>query len=167
MRDKAYRRIDHQVAQLRLWGNALRKKYSLVVELNRGADLLLKRINFFTYVIGMLGAVGMFIVANFQFSVTVFCQESAVITVHLVAALTCFGSGCVYMLLQSFIAFYMYPLYNNRRIGFIRGAIALSAVLCFLTGLAFSDSRAVLRLNPDIWRYISVRFRSFRGWLVL
>uniref|UniRef100_A0A915PM41 CWH43-like N-terminal domain-containing protein n=1 Tax=Setaria digitata TaxID=48799 RepID=A0A915PM41_9BILA len=104
-------------------------RYSLVVELNRGSDHLLKRLNVFTFVVGMLGGVGMFFVANFQ--------ESAVITVHLTSAFVCFGCGCFYMLLQSCLAFYMYPLYNNRRIGFIRSAIALSATLSFVTVIAF------------------------------
>lgn len=68
-----------------------------------------------------------------------FDQETAVITVHFIAAFICFGSGCVYMVLQSYIAFYMYPLYNNRRIGFIRGAIAAFSVVCFVTGRYFSS----------------------------
>lgn len=43
--------------------------------------------------IGMVGAFGMFIVANFQ--------ETAVVRIHIFAAILCFGSGCAYMLLQS------------------------------------------------------------------
>ncbi|OZC10833.1 hypothetical protein X798_02256 [Onchocerca flexuosa] len=119
-------------------------RYSLVVELNRDSDRLLKRMNTFACAIGMLGGVGMFIVANFQ--------ETAVITVHLTGAFLCFGCGCFYMLLQFCLTIYMYPLYNNRRIGFIRGAIALSATLCFVTVISFGVAASVEfhKHHPDL-----------------
>ncbi|KAM3727059.1 DNA damage-regulated autophagy modulator protein [Dirofilaria immitis] len=110
-------------------------RYSLVVELNRDSDHLLKRLNIFAFVIGMVGGVGMFVVANFQ--------ETAVITVHLTGAFLCFGCGCFYMLLQFCLTIYMYPLYNNRRIGFIRGAIALSATLFFVTVISFGVAASI------------------------
>ncbi|VDK75712.1 unnamed protein product [Litomosoides sigmodontis] len=119
-------------------------KYLLVVELNRDSDRLLKRLNVFTYAIGMIGGVGMFVVANFQ--------ESAVITVHLTGAFLCFGCGCFYMLLQFCLTVYMYPLYNSRRIGFIRGAIALCAILCFITVVSFgiAASKEFHKHYPDL-----------------
>ncbi|VDM50273.1 unnamed protein product [Toxocara canis] len=107
----------------------LNLSYSLVSELNRSADLCLKRVNELSLVAGLLGAVGMFFVANFQ--------ETAVLTVHLVSAFVCFGFGCVYMLMQAYISVHMYPLYANRRIGYIRSFIASVAVVSFFIAVVF------------------------------
>ncbi|VDK42676.1 unnamed protein product [Anisakis simplex] len=108
-------------------------RYSLVSELNRSSDLCLKRINELSLVAGLIGAVGMFCVANFQ--------ETALLIVHWTSAFVCFGSGCIYMLIQSYITIHMYPLYANRHIGFVRSFIALIAVISFCTGtLFFIDS---------------------------
>uniref|UniRef100_A0A914ZEG8 DNA damage-regulated autophagy modulator protein 1 n=1 Tax=Parascaris univalens TaxID=6257 RepID=A0A914ZEG8_PARUN len=104
-------------------------RYSLVSELNRSADLCLKRVNELSLVAGLLGAFGMFLVANFQ--------ETAVLTVHLVSAFVCFGSGCVYMIMQAYISVHMHPLYANRRIGVIRSLFAIVAVTSFFVAVTF------------------------------
>lgn len=46
--------------------------YSLIVELNRGSDLLLQNANILGLIAGVLGAVGMFGVANFQVRISFF-----------------------------------------------------------------------------------------------
>ncbi|VDD93045.1 unnamed protein product [Enterobius vermicularis] len=119
-------------------------RYSLIVELNRGSDLLLQNANILGLIAGVLGAVGMFGVANFQ--------ETSVVMIHLVFAFICFGSGCVYMLLQSFITLHMYPLYSNRRIGYIRSSIALISVLLFITSVTFGvlASAEFHKVYPDL-----------------
>lgn len=76
---------------------------------------------------GLLGALGMFIVANWQ--------ETAVVRVHLTGALLSFGSGCIYMLIQSFICFKMFPKFVGKRIVYIRLTIAIASTFCFFLAL--------------------------------
>ncbi|KAL3095332.1 hypothetical protein niasHS_007431 [Heterodera schachtii] len=104
-------------------------RYSLVVELNRSSDLRLRAVNRLAFYVGMLAGLGMFIVAN--------VQETAVFQIHLFGALLCFGSGCVYMLLQSWCTLRMSPLYNDPQIAYIRFVIAIAASLCFVTAFSF------------------------------
>lgn len=112
-------------------------RYSLVVELNRSSDLLLKDVNRVALYTGLLGALGMFIVANFQ--------ETAVIQIHLTGAFMCFGFGCLYMLLQTWVSYRMHPLFVNRRIAYIRGSIALLSSICFVLGI--SQTRVPIRIG--------------------
>uniref|UniRef100_A0A0N5ADD3 DNA damage-regulated autophagy modulator protein 2 n=1 Tax=Syphacia muris TaxID=451379 RepID=A0A0N5ADD3_9BILA len=104
-------------------------RYSLIVELNRGSDLLLQNVNRISLVIGGVGAFGMFGVANFQ--------ETSLAIVHLVFAFLCFGCGCLYMLIESFITLHMHPLFSNRRIGYIRSLIAIISFFLFITAVTF------------------------------
>uniref|UniRef100_A0A183CBA9 DNA damage-regulated autophagy modulator protein 2 n=1 Tax=Globodera pallida TaxID=36090 RepID=A0A183CBA9_GLOPA len=104
-------------------------RYSLVVELNRSSDLKLKAVNRLAFYVGISSGVGMFIVANFQ--------ETAVVQVHLFGAFLCFGSGCVYMLLQSWVTYRMSPLFNGPQIAHIRLAIALAGTISFATAFSF------------------------------
>jgi hypothetical protein len=104
-------------------------RYSLVVELNRSSDLVLKSVNRLALYAGLFGAFGMFIVANFQ--------ETAVIQIHLSGAFVCFGSGTFYMFLQTWISYRMHPLFVGRRIAYIRGIIAVASVVCFLIAVTF------------------------------
>lgn len=64
-------------------------------------------------------------------------QETAVIQIHLTGAFLSFGSGCVYMLIQSWIAFRMHPFLAGKQIAKIRLGIALASVVCFFTGYYF------------------------------
>uniref|UniRef100_A0A915DPA4 CWH43-like N-terminal domain-containing protein n=1 Tax=Ditylenchus dipsaci TaxID=166011 RepID=A0A915DPA4_9BILA len=109
-------------------------RYSLVAELNRSSDLLLKSFNRLNLYAGLLGASGMFLVANFQ--------ETAVIQVHLFGAFLCFGSGCVYMLGQAWISYRMYPLFSGIRIAKIRGVMAIASVCLFFMAFGFGWAAA-------------------------
>ncbi|KAH7732150.1 Frag1/DRAM/Sfk1 [Aphelenchoides avenae] len=119
-------------------------RYSLVVELNRSSDLLLKATNRLAFYAGLLGALGMFIVANFQ--------ETAVIQFHLTGAFMCFGCGCIYMIIQTWITYRMHPLFVNRRIAYIRGAIALVSSVCFVLAvvLGVMASKTFHKYYPDV-----------------
>jgi len=119
-------------------------RYSLVAELNRSSDLVLKTFNRLCLYSGLLGATGMFIVANFQ--------ETAVVQVHLFGAFLCFGSGCIYMIGQSWISYRMYPLFSGIRIAKIRGAMALLSVVLFFTAFGFGmlAARTYHSVFPDL-----------------
>lgn len=114
----------------------------MVVELNNSSDLILKTANQLALYSGVLGAVGMFIVANFQ--------ETAVIQIHLFGAFLCFGSGCVYMLIMTWIAYRMHPLFSGLNIAHTRFAIAFGATICFFTGcsLPFINAGVYYCLPP-------------------
>ncbi|EYC35706.1 hypothetical protein Y032_0997g3342 [Ancylostoma ceylanicum] len=106
-------------------------RYSLVTVIIRDSESnsLLDRVNLVSFVLGVIGALSMMIIANFQ--------ETAVITVHLLAACLCFGFGCIYMMLQSWITVMMYPLYTNRRIGIIRSCITAVSTVSFVVAVSF------------------------------
>ncbi|CAJ0584161.1 unnamed protein product, partial [Mesorhabditis spiculigera] len=109
-------------------------RYSLVKELIRGSDQKIERANGIALFFGLVGAMGMMVVANFQ--------ESAVIKIHLGAAVTCFGSGGLYMTLQSYITLRMYPIFNNRRIGIIRVLISVWSLTTFFVAIGFGTAAA-------------------------
>ncbi|CAJ0962903.1 unnamed protein product, partial [Mesorhabditis belari] len=119
-------------------------RYSLIKELIRGSDKVIEHANKWSLLFGVAGGMGMMVVANFQ--------ESAVIKIHLGAAVTCFGSGGVYMMIQTFITMRMHPLYNNRRIGYIRLGLAAWSVITFTMALTFGTLAAseFHKVYPDL-----------------
>ncbi|KAK6760565.1 hypothetical protein RB195_021866 [Necator americanus] len=121
-------------------------RYSLITVLvhDSDPDPLLGSLNFISLIFGMLGGFAMMIIANFQ--------ETALITVHLSAACLCFGSGCLYMMLQSWITVRMYPLYTNRRIGIIRSCITVVSTVSFIMAVSFGIYAAheFHRYYPDL-----------------
>lgn len=101
-------------------------RYDLIAELNRNSNDLLTLMNKLSYYFGLIGAFGMFLVANFQ--------ESAVIQIHLGGAFLSFGFGCAYMVCQSWISHLMVPLFASRRVAHIRSVLAGVGVIAFFTG---------------------------------
>ena len=69
----------------------------------------------------------MFVVANFQ--------ETAVIWIHLIAAVVCFGGSVIYMLGHSWISHRMVPLYASRQIAHIRTTLAVLGFVAFSIGM--------------------------------
>ncbi|KAI6233919.1 DNA damage-regulated autophagy modulator protein 1 [Aphelenchoides fujianensis] len=118
-------------------------RYNLIAELVRDSNDLLKRLNNYGLYLGTFAATGMFIVANFQ--------ETAVIQIHLFGAFVCFGGGCLYMLIQSWISHLMCPLFAGRRVAYIRSVIAAISVLAFFTALIFGILAAnrFHKFHPD------------------
>jgi len=102
-------------------------RYSLVVELNRGSDAILEKMNEVTLYFGALGAFGMFIVANFQ--------ETALIYIHLFGAILCFGTGVLFMAGTAACSYRMHPIFSNQRIAHVRAAMAAVGVVLFFTSL--------------------------------
>uniref|UniRef100_A0A914DAB2 DNA damage-regulated autophagy modulator protein 2 n=1 Tax=Acrobeloides nanus TaxID=290746 RepID=A0A914DAB2_9BILA len=86
----------------------------------------------------------MFIVANFQ--------ETAVIVIHLIGAISCFGVGTLYMIAQSWITYRMCPLFCSKRIGYIRISLAIGSIVCFLIALGFGIAAANTfhKYHPDL-----------------
>lgn len=104
-------------------------RYSLVAVLIRDSDKVMDNVNIASFCIGMVGGFAMLIVGN--------VQETALIAIHLLAAFICFGSGCLYTILQSWITIRMHPLYTNRRIGVVRATISAIATISFAIAVSF------------------------------
>ena len=104
-------------------------RYSLIVELNRSYDEMLKLVNKISFYFGLLGAFGMFIVANFQ--------ETAVVIIHFSAAVTCFGGSVLYMICHAWISHRMVPLYASRRVAHWRTLFAVVGAILFIIGKLF------------------------------
>ncbi|KAI6177376.1 hypothetical protein M3Y97_00900300 [Aphelenchoides bicaudatus] len=100
-------------------------RYDLIAELNRNSNDMLTIINKLSWYFGMIGAFGMFLVANFQ--------ESAVIQVHLTGAFLSFGFGCVYMLCHAGLSHLMVPLFASRRVAHIRTVLSVVGIFAFFT----------------------------------
>jgi len=110
-------------------------RHRLVAELNRGADKILKNLNFMSVLVSVVAFVGMLGVANFQ--------ETAILVVHMTSAFMCFGCACAYFVMQAAVTFRMYPLYNGRRICYIRAFIAFASVASFATSVLFGTLASV------------------------
>ena len=107
---------------------------------NEKRDVKLNKLNRAALYFGLLGGFGMFIVANFQ--------DTALHSVHLLGAVSCFGFGAIYMLLQSMISYRLQPVFCNKLIAHIRLLIAVLSVIFFITGwilnLSFTINDAVI-----------------------
>nr|XP_015207481.1 PREDICTED: DNA damage-regulated autophagy modulator protein 1 [Lepisosteus oculatus] len=76
-------------------------RYKFLEKLNETADRLDPRLNLAALCVGIIGCLGMCVVATFQ--------ETAIMVVHDLGALLAFVSGVIYILLQSIISYKMRP----------------------------------------------------------
>lgn len=86
---------------------------------------LIPQLNRAALVLGLVAALGLSIVANFQ--------ETNLLTVHLIGALLCFGPGTLYIWLQTALSFLVAPIINKRPMAFVRLAISFTCTIAFLT----------------------------------
>ncbi|CAD5216012.1 unnamed protein product [Bursaphelenchus okinawaensis] len=119
-------------------------RYSLIAELNRSSNILLKRLNRIALYFGTIGGIGMCIVANFQ--------ETAVVKIHLFGALNCFGFGGLYMILQSIISHIMCPLFAGRRAANVRSVLAIVSVIAFFVAVYYGVAAVNMfhKFHPDL-----------------
>ncbi|XP_067144351.1 DNA damage-regulated autophagy modulator protein 1-like [Centruroides vittatus] len=73
---------------------------------------------------GWIGAFGVTLVANFQ--------ETSVSIVHFIGTFIAFGSGIVYMWLQTVMSYYAYPLLNSLAVARVRLGLVLTSSVCFI-----------------------------------
>ncbi|XP_076751306.1 DNA damage-regulated autophagy modulator protein 1 isoform X1 [Xylocopa sonorina] len=93
--------------------------------LERGKDLIKKRIINATAYCGGLACFGLNILANFQ--------DSHVVTAHMVGAITCFTAGTIYFCLQTYLSHKMVPTVNNRIVVYIRATLSLLTLISTIT----------------------------------
>ena len=85
------------------------------------------RINYLSFVIGIISCLGLTVVANFQ--------EINLRAVHLTGAITCFTCGLIYCMLQTWISHLGHPLLNTKFIAKIRFALTTLMFVSYLTSL--------------------------------
>lgn len=88
----------------------------------------------------------MSVVANFQ--------ETNLLRVHMIGALTCFSSGVIYSWLQTWITFKSYPHLNTKMMCYVRSVLCLIMIitfnLCFWLGP--EAMKHFTGSNPRKWR---------------
>ncbi|XP_073476425.1 DNA damage-regulated autophagy modulator protein 1 isoform X2 [Aquarana catesbeiana] len=103
-------------------------RYKIVLEQNNRSAFLCRYFNSVSLAIGIIGCIGMGIVASFQ--------ETSVTKVHDAGALATFGCGVIYILLQSIISYKSCPEWNRRVICHIRMSISVLSCLAVFPMIA-------------------------------
>uniref|UniRef100_A0A8C3DD99 CWH43-like N-terminal domain-containing protein n=1 Tax=Corvus moneduloides TaxID=1196302 RepID=A0A8C3DD99_CORMO len=119
-------------------------RYLLTEKQNETSHFVRSSCNMFTLCIGLMGCTGMGIVATFQ--------ELAVPSVHDIGALVAFGSGVVYITLQSIISYKSCPRWNTYFVCHIRMAISVISCIAFIPSILYavlSENLFYVSLHQD------------------
>ncbi|XP_012057515.1 PREDICTED: DNA damage-regulated autophagy modulator protein 1-like [Atta cephalotes] len=104
----------------------IRHRQVLQWQIERGHDLVDKKVIAVTTCCGILACFGLDILANFQ--------EARVIAAHMVGAMTCFSAGTLYFCLQTYLSYKMIPAVNGIIIVYLRAILsALTLILTIAT----------------------------------
>ena len=85
------------------------------------------RLNYLSFVIGLISCLGLTLVANFQ--------EMNLRAVHLTGAITCFTCGLIYCILQTWVSYLGHPLLNTYFIAKIRLSLTTLMFFSYLTSM--------------------------------
>ncbi|NWY47642.1 DRAM1 protein, partial [Sylvia atricapilla] len=114
-------------------------RYLLIEKQNESSHFVRSSCNMFTLCIGLMGCTGMGIVATFQ--------ELAVPSVHDIGALVAFGSGVVYITLQSLISYKSCPRWNTYLVCHIRMAISVISCIAFIPMIVFASKVSMTKID--------------------
>ncbi|RLW00289.1 hypothetical protein DV515_00009205 [Chloebia gouldiae] len=114
-------------------------RYLLIEKQNESSQFVRSSCNMFTLCVGLMGCTGMGIVATFQ--------ELAVPSVHDIGALVAFGSGVVYITLQSIISYKSCPQWNTYFVCHIRMAISVISCIAFITMIVFASKISMTKID--------------------
>ncbi|XP_066040741.1 DNA damage-regulated autophagy modulator protein 1 [Chamaea fasciata] len=114
-------------------------RYLLIEKQNESSHFVRSSCNMFTLCIGLMGCTGMGIVATFQ--------ELAVPSVHDIGALVAFGSGVVYITLQSLISYKSCPRWNTYFVCHIRMAISAISCIAFIPMIVFASKVSMTKID--------------------
>ncbi|GAB1608179.1 DNA damage-regulated autophagy modulator protein 2-like, partial [Argonauta hians] len=121
-------------------------------------------VNKISFGFGLLAAIGMSIVGNFQ--------ESNVLVVHVIGAFMVFGIGSVYEILQTIISYMMYPMYNGKTIIIIRLVLCIFSVIFFImtftaAGIAGNEYKGdPLKWKPELEGFAYHILSTSSEWLL-
>ncbi|XP_068047092.1 DNA damage-regulated autophagy modulator protein 1 isoform X3 [Anomalospiza imberbis] len=114
-------------------------RYLLIEKQNESSHFVRSSCNMFTLCVGLMGCAGMGIVATFQ--------ELAVPSVHDIGALVAFGSGVIYITLQSIISYKSCPRWNTSFVCHIRMAISVISCIAFITMIVFASKISMTKID--------------------
>ncbi|XP_058164611.1 DNA damage-regulated autophagy modulator protein 1 [Dasypus novemcinctus] len=135
-------------------------RYKIVEKQNQFYYFSTPVFNLVSLVLGLVGCIGMGIVANFQ--------ELAVPVVHDGGALLAFICGVVYTLLQSIISYKAYPHWNSLLMCHIRMAISAVSCAAVVPMIACASLISITKLewNPKEKDYIYHVVSAICEWTV-
>ncbi|XP_075065370.1 DNA damage-regulated autophagy modulator protein 1 isoform X2 [Mixophyes fleayi] len=105
-------------------------RYKIIEEQTSRGTFLCKWFNLISLLIGILGCIGMGIVASFQ--------ETSVTKVHDAGALIAFIGGVIYIFLQSIISYKSCPQWNKKRTCHIRMTISVISMIALFPMIVFA-----------------------------
>jgi len=131
-----------------------------------GKNVKILRINYVSFVIGLISCLGLTVVANFQ--------EIDLKIVHLTGAITCFTSGLLYCILQTWISFLGYPLLNTHYTAKLRLTLTTLMFCTYITALVLGpyavriyDGKDRTRWKPNEAGYIPHAIAAFAEWITM
>ncbi|KAL8222057.1 UNVERIFIED_CONTAM: DNA damage-regulated autophagy modulator protein 1 [Gekko kuhli] len=135
-------------------------KYLIIKKQNEVTNFIPPYFNFITLIIGVLGCVGMGIVASFQ--------ELAVPAVHDGGALVAFLSGVLYIILQTVISYKSRPQWSTPCICHIRLALSLMAFIAAIPMIACASLISITKIdwNPGEKDYMYHFVSAVCEWIV-
>ncbi|KAL3276575.1 hypothetical protein HHI36_011948 [Cryptolaemus montrouzieri] len=101
----------------------------------------IERLNKISLITGVLAALGISIVGNFQ--------EYNALPVHLTGAILAFGVGGVYASIQTYISFKIHPILGNKVVNWVRVILSASTFLFFFSTMGFAAAAYEASDNVD------------------
>ncbi|XP_065643504.1 DNA damage-regulated autophagy modulator protein 2 [Hydra vulgaris] len=149
-----------------------------LAQLNDSNLTLVKKINFWCLINGIVGGIGVTFVANFRsekVSNSLNADQMYIMyerSIHYLAAFLAFGTGLLYCILQTFSSYRLVSYnINTITICYLRLIITLSAVfnfLVFIIGkivLKFVEENNSLRIKEEPWLQLRI-ISNFSEWLM-
>ncbi|XP_032054134.1 DNA damage-regulated autophagy modulator protein 1 [Aythya fuligula] len=132
-------------------------RYLIIKKQNESSHFIRSSCNMFSLCIGLMGCTGMGIVATFQtvrrdsFLLLLHAEhllrELSVPSVHDIGALVAFGSGVVYITLQSIISYKSCPQWNTYFVCHIRMAISVISCIAFIPMIVFASKISMTKID--------------------
>lgn len=124
------------------------------------------RINYASFVVGIISCLGLTVVANFQ--------EINLRPVHLTGAMTCFTFGLLYCIFQTWISHLGHPLLNTYLIAKVRLGLTLLMFFTYLTAVVLGpyairifDGDDRTRWKPTEKGYVPHMIAAFSEWTTM
>uniref|UniRef100_A0A146L1A2 DNA damage-regulated autophagy modulator protein 2 n=1 Tax=Lygus hesperus TaxID=30085 RepID=A0A146L1A2_LYGHE len=112
------------------------------------------RLNKFGLWFGLISALGLSIVANFQ--------ETNVKFVHLSGATMCFGMGCVYFWIQAICSYHMQPISNSIMVAHFRVGLSVVSTIFFFVATICGIQSHILYHGHDATKW----YPDDGGWVL-
>ncbi|XP_025939742.1 DNA damage-regulated autophagy modulator protein 1 [Apteryx mantelli] len=135
-------------------------RYLIIEKQNESSHFISSSFNILSLSIGLMGCVGMGIVATFQ--------ELSVPSVHDIGALVAFGSGVVYITLQSIISYKSCPQWNTYLVCHIRMAISVISCVAVIPMIVFASQISMTKIHwiPSEKDYVYHFVSAICEWIV-